>query len=77
MKTTRAFFLLAPAADFPDDADNPSRVIELPHQPGALHQALETFARRGIDLMKIEGRPVKGRPGDILLLSRYSRFDKY
>ena len=56
------FLLLAPAADFPDDADKISLVIELPHQPGALHQALEPFARRGIDLMKIEGRPVKGRP---------------
>ena len=56
------FLLLAPAAEFPDDADKISLVIELPHQPGALHQALEPFARRGIDLMKIEGRPVKGRP---------------
>ena len=56
------FLLLAPAANFPDDADKISLVIELPHQPGALHQALEPFARRGIDLMKIEGRPVKGRP---------------
>ena len=56
------FLLLAPASDFPDDADKISLVIELPHQPGALHQALEPFARRGIDLMKIEGRPVKGRP---------------
>ena len=56
------FLLLAPVADYPDGADKISLVIELPHQPGALHQALEPFARRGIDLLKIEGRPVKGRP---------------
>jgi prephenate dehydratase len=37
-------------------------VIELPHHAGALHDALEPFARRDIDLLKIEGRPVKGRP---------------
>lgn len=56
------FLLLAPAADSSDATDKISLVIELPHQPGALHQALEPFARRGIDLLKIEGRPVKGRP---------------
>jgi len=56
------FLLLSPEQDFPENADKLSIVIELPHQPGALHSALEPFARRGIDLLKIEGRPVKGRP---------------
>jgi chorismate mutase/prephenate dehydratase len=56
------FFLLSTSAEFAPDADKTSLTIELPHQPGALHQALEPFARRGIDLLKIEGRPVKGRP---------------
>lgn len=56
------FLLLSPEKNFPKDADKLSIVIELPHQPGALHSALEPFARRGIDLLKIEGRPVKGRP---------------
>jgi chorismate mutase / prephenate dehydratase len=56
------FLLLSPEQNFPEDANKLSIVIELPHQPGALHSALEPFARRGIDLLKIEGRPVKGRP---------------
>src|SRR2546430_8263873 len=56
------FVLLSPVKDFPEDADQLSLVIELPHQPGALHNALEPFALRGIDLLKIEGRPLKGRP---------------
>ena len=56
------FLLLSTEADFPDGADKISLMIELPHQPGTLHKALEPFARRGIDLLKIEGRPVKGRP---------------
>lgn len=56
------FLLLTPEPEGQDGADKLSLVIELPHQPGALHQALEPFARRGIDLLKLEGRPVKGRP---------------
>ena len=56
------FLLLTPAAETSAATDKLSLVIELPHQPGALHNALEPFARRGIDLLKIEGRPVRGRP---------------
>jgi len=56
------FLLLTPDQIPADEADKISLVIELPHQPGALHDALEPFARRGIDLLKIQGRPVKGRP---------------
>jgi len=56
------FLLLTPSENSSKESDKISLVIELPHQPGALHNALDPFARRGIDLLKIEGRPVKGRP---------------
>lgn len=48
--------------NLPEGADKLSLVLKLPHKPGALHHALEPFARRRIDLLKIESRPVRGEP---------------
>ena len=56
------FVLLAPEPSDGGGADKLSLVLRLAHRPGALHHALEPFARRGIDLLKIESRPLRGRP---------------
>jgi prephenate dehydratase len=39
-----------------------SVALRLAHKPGALLAALEPFARHGINLMKIESRPIHGSP---------------
>src|SRR6185437_12180763 len=59
------FLLLAPQPLPPGNsgrANKLSLVIQLAHQPGALHRALAIFARREINLLKIESRPIPGRP---------------
>ena len=56
------FLLLSPATKTPQDANKLSLVLRLAHRPGSLRAALEPFAARGINLMKIESRPIPGQP---------------
>jgi len=39
-----------------------SLALRLAHRPGALLAALEPFAKDKINLLKIESRPIHGRP---------------
>jgi len=44
------------------DARKISLAMRLAHKPGALLASLEPFAKHGINLLKIESRPIHGRP---------------
>lgn len=58
------FVLLFPAGagEPAPGADKMTLAMRLAHRPGALLAALEPFARRGLNLSKIESRPIHGRP---------------
>jgi prephenate dehydratase len=56
------FLLLTPSAEVPENADKLSLVLHLAHKPGSLCLALNAFARRNLNLLKIESRPIAGTP---------------
>ena len=60
------FVLLLPTAEAQrfrgPDARKISLAMRLAHKPGALLASLEPFAKHGANLLKIESRPIHGRP---------------
>lgn len=58
------FALLSKSADPGTDGGKISLILRLKNEPGSLHNSLRPFVRRGIDLAKIESRPIKGQPAE-------------
>ncbi|MEW6279368.1 MAG: 3-deoxy-7-phosphoheptulonate synthase [Candidatus Eremiobacterota bacterium] len=46
----------------PEAPDKVSLVFETEHTPGALYRALSCFAESGLNLIKLESRPIPGKP---------------
>lgn len=56
------FFVLSKHDSPPTGEDKTSIIFSVKHVPGALYNALEEFAKNGINLTKIESRPTKIKP---------------
>lgn len=69
------FFLIRKTRRIPRGADKTSIAFIIGNVPGALHRALGIFAASGINLSKIESRPLRGRPWEYSFFADFLRGD--
>ncbi len=61
LSNTTRFLLLGKNRSAPTGLDRTSLVFAAAHIPGSLHKALEHFAKRSVNLTRIESRPMKNK----------------
>ena len=60
------FVVVSPTLELREGKDKISALFSLPHQSGSLHEILTIFAVQGLNLLKIESRPIPGRGWEYL-----------
>ena len=65
MNHTR-FVVVSPVMELRPGRNKISAVFRLPHESGSLHSILTVFAVQGLNLLKIESRPIQGRGWEYL-----------
>lgn len=60
------FVVVSPKMELREGRNKISAIFRLPHQSGSLHEILTVFAVQGLNLLKIESRPIPGRGWEYL-----------
>ena len=66
------FVVVSPVMEHRDGADKISALFTLPHKSGTLHRIMSVFAVAGLNMMKLESRPVAGRNWEYLFFVDFS-----
>lgn len=66
LSNTTRFFVIGKHKGMPTGRDKTSVLFGTPHVPGALHHALEPFAREHLNLTRIESYPMKDKMWEYL-----------
>ncbi len=59
-ENTTRFVVVAPRMELPEGRDKICTCFRVPHQSGSLHEILTIFAVHGLNMLRLESRPVPG-----------------
>ncbi len=66
------FVVDSPKMELREGRNKISAIFRLPHQSGSLHEILTIFAVQGLNLMKLESRPIPGRSWEYLFFLEFT-----
>ncbi|MCR4644995.1 MAG: chorismate mutase [Oscillospiraceae bacterium] len=66
------FFCISKELLLSDDADRISVVLKLPHEEGSLHRLLSKFVIAGLNLLKLESRPIRNGSFEVMFYLDFS-----
>lgn len=69
--TTR-FVVVSPVMELRSGADKISTVFSLPHEAGSLHRIMTIFAVNGLNMTKLESRPMPGHSWEYMFFLEFS-----
>ena len=71
INTTR-FVVVSPQMELRPGADKISAVLTTPHESGSLHEILSIFAVNGLNLVKLESRPIPGKSWEYMFFIEFT-----
>lgn len=71
-ENTTRFVVISPKMERRGRCDKVSTVFTLPHQAGALHTVLTIFAVHGLNILRLESRPMPGRSWEYMFFLEFA-----
>lgn len=71
INTTR-FVVVSPRMELRENADKISAIVTTAHESGCLHEILTIFAVNGLNMVKLESRPIQGRSWEYMFFLEFT-----
>ena len=71
-QNTTRFVVVSPVMELRPEADKISTVFSLPHEAGSLHRIMTIFAVNGLNMTKLESRPMPGRSWEYMFFLEFT-----